>query len=66
MAGLARKYRGTRPPLDIGSVLRKQGNFPAKGRKNNDFAVLDLALARIVNGGDCQPFPAFWHGGMGP
>jgi hypothetical protein len=43
--------------LNIGSVRGKQGNFPAKSLKNNDFAVLDLALARTVNDADCQPFP---------
>jgi hypothetical protein len=42
--------------LNIGSVPPKQGKFPAKSRKNNGFAVLDLALPRIVNGADCWRF----------
>jgi hypothetical protein len=57
--------------LNIGSEPGKQGKFPAKGRKNNAFAVLDLALARIVNGADCQRFRSFFHrdicpGNLGP
>jgi hypothetical protein len=52
--------------LNIGSVRGKQGKFPVNDRKNNDFAVLDLALARIVNGADCQPFPAYQRGDISP
>jgi hypothetical protein len=54
MAGLLAKVgRRDLPSLNIGSVTGKQGKFPAKDRKNNDFAVLDLTLARTVNGADC-------------
>jgi hypothetical protein len=57
MAGLARKMgRGFDLLLNIGSPLRKQGKFQPKASENSDFAVLDLALARIVNGADCRPF----------
>jgi hypothetical protein len=53
--------------LNIGSEPGKQGKL----RKNNDFAVLDLALARIVNGADCRRFRSFFHrdiypGNLGP
>jgi len=41
--------------LNIGSTPRKQGKFRANKAENGDFAVLDLALARIVNGADCWP-----------
>jgi hypothetical protein len=34
--------------------------FRINDAENGDFAVLDLALARIVNGGDCWP-PSFIH-----
>jgi hypothetical protein len=42
--------------LNIRSFPLKQGKFPANALKNSDFGVLDLALARIVNGGDCDRF----------
>ena len=41
--------------LDIGSLPAKQGNSADKALKISDFAVLDLTLARIVNGGDPRP-----------
>ena len=41
--------------LDIGSAPRKQGKFPANAAENRNFTVLDLTLARIVNGADCWP-----------
>src|SRR5579871_454461 len=47
------------PLLDIGSIRVKQGKPWPKGPKNRDFAVLDLVLARTVNGGDCQPPRSF-------
>src|SRR5579862_5910891 len=59
--------QGLNTLLNNGSVRGEQGKFPVKGRKNNDFAVLDLALARIVNGADCPPLPAFFarrHGAI--
>jgi hypothetical protein len=50
--------------LNIGSTPRKQGKFRANKAENGDFAVLDLALARIVNGANCRlPFGAV---AMGP
>jgi hypothetical protein len=50
--------------LDIGSLRGKQGKFPVKDRKNNDFAVLDLALARTVNGADCWRFLSICRSGI--
>jgi hypothetical protein len=41
--------------LNIGSTPRKQGKFRANKAENGDFAVLDLALVRIVNGANCRP-----------
>jgi hypothetical protein len=41
--------------LNIGSTQRKQGKSRANKAKNGDFTVLDLSLARIVNGADCRP-----------
>jgi len=38
--------------LNIGSIPGKQGKFRANKAENGDFAVLDLALARIVNGAE--------------
>ena len=63
MAGLARKVgRGLDLQLNIGSPPPKQGKFRPKAPENRDFAVLDLALARIVNGADCWP-PCSFRGG---
>ena len=57
--------------LNIGSPPPKQGKFPVTGRKNNGFAVLDLALARIVNGARLLAVSRFcrsdiYLGDMGP
>jgi hypothetical protein len=56
--------------LNIGSPPRKQGKFPVNGRENqqkiSNFAVLDLALARIVNGADCWPPLSIKAATMGP
>jgi hypothetical protein len=42
--------------LNIGSTPLEQGNYLAKaGRRRPFFAVLDLTMARIVNGADCGP-----------
>src|ERR1700722_17728881 len=55
MAGLLGGLgRGLDFLLNIGSPLCKQGKFRVNHAENSDFAVLDLTLARIVNGADCR------------
>src|ERR1700730_4532800 len=50
--------------LNIGSTPCKQGKFRANKAESGDFAVLDLSLARIVNGTNCGR-PSFEAGSMG-
>jgi hypothetical protein len=57
MAGLLDEDR--EPLLDTGSIPRKQGKRRPKARKNSDFAVLDFASWRIVNGGGVGRFELF-------
>jgi hypothetical protein len=68
MAGLTRGFgRGFDFLLNIGSPPCKQGKFRANDAENGDFAVLDLTLARIVNGADCRPpLFTFEAAAMGP
>src|ERR1700735_1990038 len=58
--GLPAKYRS--PP---GQTREAVTAFGPNCRENNDFGVLDLTLARIVNGADCWPPPRVpgGHGG---
>jgi hypothetical protein len=54
MAGLLAGFRrGFDFLLNTVSSPCKQGKFPPKAPENADFTVLDLTLARIVNGADC-------------
>jgi hypothetical protein len=55
MQDYSRVWSRIRPVANIGSIPRKQVKFQAKAPNPGEFGVLDLRLARTVNGVDRWP-----------